>query len=261
MMRLLKRNLDDHVQLVSVNDDHPPPYAILSHTWSEGQEVTYDELVAGTGKHKTGYAKILFCTDRAAEDGIEYCWVDTCCINKSSHQELQTAINSMFRWYQSAAKCYVYLSDVQVPEEVSDIQMFPISWMQSFRRSKWFTRGWTLQELLAPANVEFFSKEGKRLGSRMSLEREIYEITKISIEALRGQRLSDFSVHVRLSWANERTTTFKEDRIYSLLGIFGVYLPLIYGEGEAYAEARLRDEIERRQKGQGTERVQDLAGM
>ena len=169
-----RRNL----QLVLVDDDHPPPYAILSHTWSEGQEVTYDELVAGTGKDKTGYAKIRFCVNRAAEDGIEYCWVDTYCIDKSSQQELQTAINSMFRWYQGAAKCYAYLSDVRVPEEVSDAQAFPISWAQSFRQSRWFTRGWTLQELLAPANVEFFSKEGKRLGSRISLEREVHEITK-----------------------------------------------------------------------------------
>jgi hypothetical protein len=261
MMRLLKRDRDNHIQVVLVDDDHPPPYAILSHTWSEGQEVTYDELVAGTGKHKAGYAKILFCINRAAEDGIEYCWIDTCCINKSSQQELQTAINSMFCWYQSATKCYVFLSDVQVSEEDSDVQMYPISWIQSFRQSRWFTRGWTLQELLAPINVEFFSKEGKRLGSKMSLKREIYEITEISIEALRGRRLSDFSINVRLSWATKRTTTFKEDKIYSLLGIFGVYLPLIYGEGEANAEVRLRDEIERRQKGQGTERLQDLAGM
>jgi hypothetical protein len=260
MMRLLKRTPDGDLQLVSVDDDHPPPYAILSHTWSEGQEVTYDELVARTGKDKTGYAKILFCANRAAKDGIEYCWVDTCCINKSSHQELQTAINSMFRWYQGAAKCYVYLSDVRVPEEVSDTQAFPISWTQAFRQSRWFTRGWTLQELLAPANVEFFSEEGKQLGSRISLEREVCEITKIPVEVLRGQRLSEFSIDKRMSWAAKRTTTLKEDRVYCLLGIFGVYLPLIYGEGEAYAELRLREEIERRRKGQGIQKVQDLAG-
>jgi hypothetical protein len=217
--------------------------------------------VGGTGKDKTGYAKILFCVDKAAEDGIEYCWVDTCCIDKSSQQELQTAINSMFRWYHSAAKCYAYLSDVQVPKEVSDAQAFPISWAQSFRQSRWFTRGWTLQELLAPANFEFFSQEGKRLGSRISLEREVCEITKIPIEALRGRHLSMFSIDERMSWTAKRTTTLKEDKVYCLLGIFGVYLPLIYGEGEAYAERRLREEIERRRKGHGIERMQDLAGM
>ena len=260
-MRLLKRTPDHDLQLVLVNDDHPPPYAILSHTWSEGQEVTYDELVAGTGKDKTGYAKILFCVDRAADDGIEYCWVDTCCIYKSAQQELQTAINSMYRWYQGAAKCYAYLSDVQVPQEVGDAQAFPISWAQAFRKSKWFTRGWTLQELLAPASVEFFSEEGKRLGSRISLEREVCEITKVPVEAIRGQRLVDFSIDERLSWAAKRTTTLKEDRVYCLLGIFGVYLLLIYGEGEAYAELRLREEIQKRQEGKSIERVQDLAGI
>lgn len=259
MMRLLKRTPDHNLQLVLVDDYHPPPYAILSHTWSEGQEVIYDEVVAGTGKGKKGYAKILFCIDRAAEDGIEYSWVDTCCINKSSQQEVQTAINSMFRWYQGAAKCYVYLADVQVPVEVSVAQAFPISWAQAFRKSKWFTRGWTLQELLAPASVEFFSKEHKRLGSRVSLEQEVCEITGVPVEALRGQRLSEFSIDERMSWAAERTTTFKEDKIYSLLGIFGVLIPLLYGEGEAQAEVRLREEISRRQKGQGIEKVQDLA--
>ena len=257
-MRLLSRTPDNDLQLVSFNDDRPPPYAILSHTWSEGQEVTYDELVAGTGKHKAGYNKILFCVDRAVEDGIEFSWVDTCCIDKSSQHELQTAINSMFRWYQGAAKCYAYLSDVPVPKEA---QAFPISWAQSFQESRWFRRGWTLQELLAPASVEFFSEEGKRLGSRISLEREVCEITRTSVEALRGQRLSEFSIDERMRWAAKRTTTLKEDKVYCLLGIFGVYLPLIYGEGEAYAESRLREEIRRRQEGQKVWMVQDLAGM
>ena len=245
-MRLLKRTSDNELQLVSVNDRHPPPYAILSHTWCQGEEVTYDELVAGTGKHKSGYKKIVFCVARAAEDGIECSWVDTCCIDKSSQQELQTAINSMFRWYQGAVKCYVYLSDVQVPEEVNNVQAFPISWVQAFRQSRWFTRGWTLQELLAPAKVEFFSKERRLLGSRISLEQEVFEITKIPVEALRGQRLSAFSIEARMSWVIERTTTLEEDKVYCLLGIFGVYLPLIYGEGEAYARTRLQEEIERR---------------
>ena len=259
-MRLLKRTPKNDLELVPVDDDHLPPYAILSHTWSEDQEVTYNELVDGTGMNKTGYRKILFCVDRAAGDGIENCWVDTCCIDKSSQQELQTAINSMFRWYQSAKKCYVYLSDVQVPEDVSEAQAFPISWTQAFCQSRWFTRGWTLQELLAPPYVEFFSAEGKRLGNRVSLEGQICEITKVPIEALRGQQLSEFSIEERLRWALQRTTKFKEDKVYCLLGIFGVYIHLNYGEGEAYAENRLREEIERRGKGQGVKRVQDLTG-
>ena len=95
-MRLLKRLPGGDFELISFNDDGPPPYAILSHTWTEGQEVTYNELLAGTGKDKTGYAKIRFCGGRAAADGLQYFWVDTCCINKSTSDELSTTINSMF---------------------------------------------------------------------------------------------------------------------------------------------------------------------
>ncbi|KAK7177943.1 hypothetical protein PSPO01_16006 [Paraphaeosphaeria sporulosa] len=258
MIRLLKRLPSGDFELISFNDEDTPPYAILSHTWTEGQEVTYNELVAGTGKSKTGYAKISFCGERAAADGFEYCWVDTCCIDKSSSNELSTAINSMFRYYQRAAKCYVYLSDVQVPEEVTDVPAFRLTWEDAFRRSRWFTRGWTLQELLAPATVDFFSKEGKRLGSRVSLEQEIHEVTKIPIQALRGQRLAEFSVDERMRWAENRKTTVKEDKSYCLLGIFEVFIPLIYGEGEAYATLRLREEIRRRQEERRAESLQDL---
>lgn len=258
-MRLLKRLLGGDFELISFNDDDTPPYAILSHTWTEGQEVTYNELVAGTGKDKTGYAKIRFCGERAAADGLQYFWVDTCCIDKSTSDELSTAINSMFRWYQRASRCYVFLSDVFVLE-VTDAEAFRITWEQAFRRSRWFTRGWTLQELIAPASVEFFSQEGKRLGSRISLEQEIHEITKIPIVALRGKHLSEFSVDERMSWAAKRTTTLKEDKVYCLLGIFGVFLSPIYGEGEAYATLRLRDEIQRRQERRGTESLHDMSG-
>lgn len=260
-MRLLKRSTSGNLELVSFDDDNPPQYAILSHTWTEGQEVTYSELVAGAGKDKTGYNKIRFCMDKASDDGLEYCWVDTCCIDKSVPQELQTAINSMFRYYERAAKCYVYLSDVQVPDEATDAQAFRIKWEDAFRQSRWFTRGWTLQELLAPHAVEFFSKDGKRLGSKISLEQEVHGITQIPVAALRRQSLAGFSVEERMSWAARRTTTFKEDEVYCLLGIFGVFLPLLYGEGKVYATGRLREEITKQQQRRGTKRLQDLAGM
>ncbi|KAH8799115.1 kinesin light chain 1 [Xylogone sp. PMI_703] len=261
MMRLLERLENGDLKLISFNDDNLPPYAILSHTWTEGQEVTYGELVSGIGKDKTGYAKIRFCVDKAAEDGLQYSWVDTCCIDKSTSDEVSTAINSMFRWYQRAIKCYVYLSDVLVPAEVADAQAFQITWAEAFRRSRWFTRGWTLQELLAPPTVEFFSKDYKWLGNRISLEQEIHQITKIPIGILRGQtELSELTVEERMNWAAHRTTTLKEDKVYCLLGIFGVFLPLIYGEGEEYATERLRDEIQKRQEGRGTARLQNLTG-
>jgi hypothetical protein len=259
-MRLLERLSSGDFELVHFIDENPPPYAILSHTWTEGQEVTYNEMVAGTGKDKIGYDKIRFCSGRAAADGLKYFWVDSCCIDKSTSHELSTAINSMFRWYQRASKCYVYLSDVVVPEEVDNAEAFRITWVEAFRRSRWFTRGWTLQELLAPPYVEFFSKNCKRLGTRISLEQEIHHITKIALEALRGRNLAEFSVEERMSWAATRTTTVKEDTVYCLLGIYGVFLPLIYGEGERYATLRLTEEIGRRQEGQGIEKLHDLSG-
>jgi hypothetical protein len=245
-MRLIRSKPGGGFELRTFSNDLLPPYAILSHTWSEGQEITYDELVTGKGKNKAGYDKIRFCGERAAKDGLQYFWVDTCCINKSTNDELSTALNSMFSWYQRAMKCYVYLSDVHVAEEVTDTQAFRIAWEDAFRRSRWFTRGWTLQELLAPARVEFFSANGKQLGSKISLEQEIYEITQIPVRALRNCDLSEFSIDERMGWVGSRKTTVEEDRAYCLLGIFGVFLPLIHGEGEEYALNRLREEIQRR---------------
>jgi hypothetical protein len=252
-MRLLSRSIDyNHVQLTSFDDDDDvPPYSILSHTWIEGQEITYQDLMAGVGKGKSGYTKIQFCVDKAAEDGVQYSWVDTCCIDKSTSDELSTAINSMFRWYQRAAKCYVFLSDVHTPGKATDPQASRITWESAFRRSRWFERGWTLQELLAPGIVEFFSNEGTRLGDKITLEQEIHQATKIPFAALRREtRLSGFSIDERMSWAAQRTTSKKEDKAYCLLGILGVFLPLIYGEGEHHALQRLREEAARRQANQ-----------
>jgi hypothetical protein len=263
-MRLLQRSSDGHFDLISVNDDNPPPYAILSHTWittaTESHEVTYNELVAGIRKDKVGYEKIRFCGERAAADGLTYFWVDTCCINKSTSDELGAAINSMFRWYQRAAKCYVYLSDVSVTAEATDAEASRGSWEDEFRSSRWFTRGWTLQELIAPTIVEFFSKEGKPLGSRTSLEQIIHDITKIPVGVLKGQTLSDFGVEERMTWVAGRTTTMKEDKVYCLLGLFGVFLPLIYGEGEEHARVRLSEEIQKRKNGLGSERLHVISG-
>ncbi|KAF2442542.1 kinesin light chain 1 [Karstenula rhodostoma CBS 690.94] len=254
MIRLLKCLPDDDgFELVSFDDKVAPPYAVLSHTWTEGQEVTYSELLAGTGVNKDGYNKIRFCGEQATADTLEYFWIDTCCIDKSNSVEISTAINSMFRWYQRADKCYVYLSDVSVPQ-IYDAQAF----RTAFRQSRWFTRGWTLQELLAPTTVKFFSVDGKLLGDKVSLEQEICDITGIPISALRGQNPAEFSVNERMSWVAKRITKWKEDKVYCLLGIFGVFLPLNYGEGEEYATQRLQDEIQRRQQGRAQMRLQDL---
>ena len=145
----------------------------------------------------------------------------------------------MFQWYRKADKCYAYLSDVSIA--ASDR-------MRALQESRWFTRGWTLQELLAPKSVDFFSVEGNRLGNKASLLREIHDITRISPEALQGVPLQNFSAETRLSWTKKRVTKREEDKAYYLLGIFNVYMPLIYGEGREHAFRRLREEIDKSSK-------------
>jgi hypothetical protein len=224
-----------------------PPYAILSHTWgANDEEVTFEDLRDGTGKDKAGYDKIRFCREQANRDGLQFFWIDTCCIDNANDTEVQEAINSMFHYYQAAARCYVYLSDVSQPALYTNDNSSQLPWESSFRNSRWFTRGWTLQELLAPASVEFFSKEGEELGSKISLERQIREITGIPVTALQGSPLSTFSITERISWAENRVTRRTEDKAYSLLGIFDIYMPIIYGEGRERAFKRLTREIEER---------------
>ena len=215
-----------------------PEYAILSHRW-EAEEVTLKDLRNGISKSMAGYRKIQFCGQQARRDGLQYFWVDTCCIDKSNSTELAEAINSMFRWYQKAAKCYVFLSDVPRTTADSEDRSHQLFWESAFRTSEWFTRGWTLQELIAPASVEFFSKDWELLGDKVSLERHICEITKIPCSVLRGSLLANVSTTERMSWAETRQTTREEDMAYSLLGIFDVHMPLIYGEGKENAFRRL----------------------
>ncbi|KAI3321986.1 HET-domain-containing protein [Xylariaceae sp. AK1471] len=151
----------------------------------------------------------------------------------------------MFRWYQDSYKCYVILSDVSTLEPAEPRSSFQSTpWMPAFRNSKWFTRGWTLQELLAPSSVEFYSREGNRLGDKISLMGPIHDITGIPVAALQGTPLSSFTIDERMSWSKNRQSSREEDLAYSLLGIFGVYMPLIYGEGRNYSFRRLRQEIQ-----------------
>jgi hypothetical protein len=155
----------------------------------------------------------------------------------------QTAINSMFRWYRNAVKCYVCLSEVSaLPRDGQSPQA--VEWESAFRKSRWFTRGWTLQELLAPKTVEFYSREGVRLGDKKSLEQEIHEITGIAVGALHGHHLNDFGVDERLKWRETRQTTEEEDLAYSLIGIFDISMPLVYGEGHKTVMKRLLREME-----------------
>ena len=250
-MRLLKRKSNDEFSLTEFFEGQIPPYSILSHRWgADGEDVTFQELTEGTGKGKAGYGKIQLCGKQTERDGLQYFWVDTCCIDKSNSTALSEAINSMFRWYRDAVKCYVYLADVSIPTFSDDDSTDLLPWESKFRKITWFTRGWTLQELVAPVSVQFFSRNWEELGSRASLERHIYEITGIPAKALQGSPLSGFSVTERISWAEKRQSAREVDKAYSLLGIFNVYMPLIYGEGEENAFKRLREEIDKASKGE-----------
>jgi hypothetical protein len=178
----------------------------------------------------------MFCAEQAERDGLQFFWVDTCCIDKSNAFELTAAINSMFRWYRDAAKCYVYLADVTADPSVgADAQ----PWEKAFRRSRWFTRGWMLQELLAPRSVEFFDCTGGRLGDKYSLMTLIYKFTDIEDDAFDGRSLSKFSLDERMSWIQNRKTTRGEDLAYPLFGLFNVSMAINYGEGVENALLRL----------------------
>jgi hypothetical protein len=250
-MRLLQLKTNGEFCVTEDIIDNIPPYAILSHTWGDdNEEVTFKDLTEGPRKATAGYRKIQFCAEQAARDGLQYFWVDTCCIDKSNNTELSEAINSMFRWYKNATKCYVYLSDVSINADNQNILTLEL-WESAFRESRWFTRGWTLQELIAPPSVEFFSKEGTRLGDKKSLERQVQEITGIAARVLQGAPLSEFNITERMSWAEKRETKRAEDKAYSLLGIFDIHMPLIYGEGMNEAIGRLREAIDKRSNPHG----------
>jgi len=213
-----------------------PDYVILSHTWGD-EEVSYRDMQGPNCKEMRGFTKIKNCCAQAAQDGFDYVWIDTCCIDKTSSAELSEAINSMYLWYKNARICYAYLEDVNFPYDESVVEPKPL------HESRWFTRGWTLQELIAPAVVEFYNKNWVEIGTKISRQNEISRITGIDITVLRGDEPSTCNVAQRMSWASQRTTTRTEDTAYCLMGLFNVNMPLLYGEGGSKAFARLQEEI------------------
>ncbi|PNH44850.1 hypothetical protein VD0004_g2900 [Verticillium dahliae] len=233
-----------------------PPYAILSHTWAGDNEVSYQEWTAPLRPtFKPGYRKIMAACLQAEQDGLDYLWVDTNCIDKTSSAELSEAINSMFAWYEASAVCYAYLSDVDGNDPFGVAPLPPVEGLSlstelkrrgptlELRASRWFTRGWTLQELLAPPKLTFFNRHWKDIGTRQELRFPISTITGIDVTYLgQSQKIFSASVAARLSWAAKRETTRFEDMAYCLLGIFDIHLPLIYGEGSK-AFLRLQEEI------------------
>jgi hypothetical protein len=266
-----------------------PPYAILSHTWGDGEATFQDWQDLRKASQKTGFAKIKSACAQAQADGLGYIWVDTNCIDKSSSAELSEAINSMFAWYKDSHVCYVYLSDVEDPDDVAGnlgdetekldpndyperqnavVDMKKARFKDSFRKSRWFTRGWTLQELLVPRSMRFFTQDWKLISRRSRhhsqlgkinvlpevtvfgrwvgqepLLRLVSGITGIGLDVLRyPQNVVSCSNGEKMSWIAGRETTHEEDIAYCLLGIFDINMPLLYGEGRR-AFARLQEEI------------------
>ena len=222
-----------------------PGYAILSHVWDDKEDTFQDLQILRNRCTETGTNPRDFVSEKirrscmlAAAHGLKWVWVDTCCIDKKSSAELSEAINSMFRYYARSRVCYVYLRDVpSVPS--SDFE----DRNSAFCRSQWHRRGWTLQELIAPKFLIFVSSQWDVLGTKAELAVEVEQATGVPVEILRFQReLADVSVGERMSWASQRKTTRIEDEGYCLMGIFGINMPTLYGEGRR-AFYRLQEEI------------------
>ncbi|KAL8724355.1 MAG: hypothetical protein Q9181_006860 [Wetmoreana brouardii] len=215
-------------------------YVIISHVWGD-TEIVFEDMPRfeelSTSSKRLSAAKISGACEmvlRGYNGDIKYLWLDTVCIDKKNLTELSMSINSMYKWYRQAKVCFVYLQD------------FPGKDIDVFTKSRWFTRGWTLQELIAPERVIFFDRNWRWIGDKESLQEELYARTKITTMFLLGKsNISKASIAQRMSWFSGRETTVEEDAAYCLLGIYGVNMPLLYGEGRERAFRRLQEEIMR----------------
>jgi hypothetical protein len=234
------------LQFKEINDPRTlPKYAILSHTWTDS-EVIYSDLISSPGlaHQRPEFAKVKFTAQQALDDGLDHIWVDTCNIDKSSSAELSETINSMFMLYKKAEVCYVYLADITdlPPAGWTDDGLNDDAWTTTFADSRWFTRGWTLQELIAPRKSVFYTRDWKRIGTKRELCQTIARNTGIPSTILLGVDFGRTLVAERMNWAAKRRTTRVEDQAYCLLGLFDINMPLLYGEGER-AFLRLQHEI------------------
>ncbi|KAM7194145.1 vegetative incompatibility protein HET-E-1 [Naviculisporaceae sp. PSN 640] len=207
-----------------LDDNSIPPYAILSHTW-DGEEALLTDVKSWTNSHilitHQGYQKIVKAREVARSQDCKYIWIDTCCIDQSSSAELTEAINSMYGWYARAKVCYINPGG----------RPYVYKSREELDRCRWFSRGWTLQELIAPQNIIFYDADWNAIGTKKTLANKLSAITKIDRDILLHRKsLSTVSVAQKMSWAAGRKTTRTEDTAYCLLGIFGVHLPAIYGE-------------------------------
>ncbi|CAK7228113.1 hypothetical protein SEUCBS140593_006806 [Sporothrix eucalyptigena] len=224
-----------------------PRYAILSHTW-EDSEVTFQDMTSADdpdleeAKKKAGFGKIEKSCELARKAGIEYIWIDTCCIDKTNSTELFEAINSMFMWYRNAWICYVYLSDAGGSSPV-----YSNPRQDYWHLFKWYRRGWTLQELVASRHIAFYGSGWGPLGTKEEHLLLIAKATGIDAAILAAgddleAHLARISVARRMHWLAYRETTRPEDMAYCMLGIFGISMPVLYGEGDR-AFLRLQEEI------------------
>ncbi|PIL26306.1 hypothetical protein GSI_12062 [Ganoderma sinense ZZ0214-1] len=220
-------------------------YAVLSHTWSGDEQTLQAVRAIGERCRASGTnprddpalsSKVRRCCILAEKHGYRWVWIDSCCIDKTSSSELSEAINSMFRWYKEAEVCFAYLADVP-----SDCKLHAPD--SAFWKSRWHTRGWTLQELIAPDFLIFLSADWLELGHRAELAALLEQITRVPSEVLTGDIApAQWSVSIRMSWASSRKTTRVEDEAYCLMGLFGISMPTNYGEGKK-AFIRLQYEI------------------
>ncbi|KAI7249107.1 hypothetical protein KC343_g4462 [Hortaea werneckii] len=287
-----------------------PPYAILSHTWEDDEVLFKDMSDLESAKAKSGWQKIEYICRQALDDGLEWAWIDTCCIDKSSSAELSEAINSMFNWYECSDACYVYLCDLTMTTSLRDDAPVVSEWLErakqmapdrstpfslpvhssselwhkhmaffkevtseaksaiikqieeerhdppydesdvsliealgAFSRAKWWSRGWTLQELLAPEVLVFMDQHWQRIARLPELVATVSTVSDVDVEVLlKTAPLDSRCIAERLSWASKRSTTREEDTAYALLGIFHANMPLLYGEG-SQAFKRLQEVI------------------
>ncbi|KAI6043174.1 heterokaryon incompatibility protein-domain-containing protein, partial [Pisolithus marmoratus] len=243
----IKEGRTSQSRVLEQRDDAQSAYAIVSHRWRDAQEVDYNEMVnlmemqegeREEVRQRSGYQKILASCERAMSDNFKWLWVDTCCIDKRSSSELSEAINSMYRWYENSTKCYAYLHDVDSPTFPTEQNSEQFGKFKGW--PEWFSRGWTLQELIAARDVQFFNKEWAPIGNKRDLADTLEKITRISKDILvSGLDSGVRSVAQIMSWAADRETTRVEDRAYSLLGLFGLQMPMLYGEGKAFQRLQL----------------------
>jgi hypothetical protein len=191
--------------------------------------------VENPARQLVGFSKVEGACKLAADDGYDWIWIDSCCIDKESSADVDKSINSMWTYYSRSNICYVYMADIRDCEAGRGI---------SFQKSEWFTRGWTLQELIAPFYVEFYAADWSPIGTKLERHEEIAAITTIESHLLAQNRsIEVYGSAERFSWAAHRQVTQEEDEAYSLLGLFQIHMPMLYGEGRARAFARLQEAI------------------